>query len=482
MADYIIAPTGSSGGGTLSNPWVTSDLYTATPTTYTPGVVLTTLTANDTLYFRGGTYTITGPTNRLAPLIVPVNSGANGSPITLRPYQGESVTIEYGTVGGPIFGVEPTSVNGAANNYIRFQGFTVQPAAGTNSGPAFRLAGTGSEIGYCKLIGNYVATSDNHPGIRTEQCTSPWIHHNEIVGYQGDSANSVAIELYTTQLATTEDNYFHDNYGGISDKDCGGFLAGNQNTYRRNWIANHNTNGTGIGPGFFGNNNVGPTKTFATYYIYDNVIQNNGGWNLGSLNIGSQVFNNLVIQGTNGGAMTAFYGKSGSGGDAQISAWNNILLTTIATSSGFYDDSSAFPGSGSTAPLLYYDYNVYNVLPQYTFTNGTFTLAQLRANAPPFETNAKQDTAANIFVDQVSYVLKGIYPTAGRFGDMVGPRNGSPVGPSNIPAPNSVFQIMNSSRYGPQAMPLSQATAISGPPYEKLTAGTTKSVSPGRGW
>src|SRR6266536_6672504 len=95
MANYYVSSAAGSGGsGTLVDPWKLGDLLTGI---FTPGVALTTLTAGDTLNFRGGTYTITDTADNSGnvhlPYIRPTSSGTALAPITLRTYPGESVTI-----------------------------------------------------------------------------------------------------------------------------------------------------------------------------------------------------------------------------------------------------------------------------------------------------------------------------------------------------------------------------------------------------
>ena len=60
------------------------------------------------------------------------------------------------------------------------------------SSPGFRLVGERNEVGYCRVIGNHVNTTDNHPGIRVDSSHNCSIHHNDISKYQGNSDNSNA--------------------------------------------------------------------------------------------------------------------------------------------------------------------------------------------------------------------------------------------------------------------------------------------------
>ena len=80
---YVNKATGNdSNPGSLENPWET--IYKAN----------TTLTAGDTVYIRGGTYTVgsyEGSTDTRG--IQPANSGTLGNPITYSAYPGETVNL-----------------------------------------------------------------------------------------------------------------------------------------------------------------------------------------------------------------------------------------------------------------------------------------------------------------------------------------------------------------------------------------------------
>ncbi len=485
MASYYVAPNIASGSGTLSSPWGISDLLIGPgggagyPT---PGVALTTPVAGDTLFFRGGDYHFTGSSNNgdnTRQLLSPQVSGTLSQPITFQAYPGETVNIYEDNGTQPVLGTELPTVD-----YVRFIGLTVFMTPNDYHGPGIRLSGVGNEVGYCEVVGTFVNIGDNHDGIRIDYSTNAWIHHNDVHGVQGTHYNSAGIKIYHSVLSIIEDNYIHDCYAGVFDKDADVFLGdyAEKTTYRRNWITNNF-----LLP-WIGNLN---TTVVGIYYIYDNVIDNySNRTDMGTIRINDfvdapanqcQIYNNLFRSSTPG--QEIFDAKN----SVQQNIWNNISICGGISFIAFHENYTQFAPSGVTAPLTYLDYNVYDGTPSYQFgvftTPTTFTIAQMRAQQ--FEVNSRIDSATNIFVDQVSYALKTSpvnYTVAGRFGDMVGPRNGSPVGPSNTPMSNSVAQIINVNKYGPSAQQFSQTTAISGPPYEKLTAGTTKSVYPGRGW
>ncbi len=484
MADYYVAPIGANGSGTVDDPWGIPDLFTASGSAITYRAAMTTLQPGDTLFFRGGTYNISGPVGT-QPLISPTHSGTAVNPITLRPYPGESVMVIETPGASPVFGTLQSSIVVNNPSYIRFLGFSISTPndPGGLSGSGFHMGGVGNEIAYCDFLGHYVNTNDNHPGIRVDYSDAIWIHHNtihDVISNQALSGNGSGIEMYYSNNCIIEDNYFYNCDYSVYDKITGFQAApissGSHNTFRRNWGI-FNTRG------YEGNGYLPVT----TNYIYDNVFDGpTFPVDIGMYSIGSQVYNNLFRM-TSTGQVVMCTGNDALGTQSYLSQiWNNISIHGgSAISLALWLRDQTFPSSADTRPYDIVDYNVYDGTPSYFLkisgSAQTISLATMRSTYS-YETHAIQDTATNIFVDQVSYVLKGVYPTAGRFGDMVGPRTSSPVGPFNVASPNSVSQIINSSRYGPQAMPLSQATAISGPPYEKLTAGTTKSVSPGRGW
>ncbi len=448
MASYYVAPILSHGAGTLANPWGVPDLVTiGTPTR--PGVALSTPVAGDTLYFRGGTYSISGDgVNYTTQMIGPTHSGTASQPITLRPYPGEAVNLVCTAGRQPTCGTSFPVIN-----YVRFLGLSVDPGPGIASPPippvAFYISGTGNEVGYCEVIGRYAASIDNHDGIRIDFATNAWIHHNNIHDITGNSHNSAGIKMYADIATIVEDNYIHACNSAMYDKDAGTTDYSNQTVCRRNFFTN-----TSDLP-FVGQVN---SSHIGIEYIYDNVMDggtSNGlGLWLNSVNTSPanqcQVYNNL-FRGIAGSAPRVISGYQG----VQQNVWNNISLSGGVAVTGFYEYYTAFTPSGPSAPLAFMDYNVYDGAPTYKFgqfsTPSSFTLTQFQGQG--FEINAHVTAATNIFVDQVAYVLKGIYPTAGRYGDMVGPRSSSPVGRTNNYQPNSVASILNTARYGPAAIP-----------------------------
>lgn len=470
MATYYVAPITTAGLGTLANPWGIPDLLVA-GSPYTQGVALTTLQPGDTLYFRGGTYSIGGyPTPSQStqytnyPLLNPTHSGTAGNSITLQAYPGESVIINDPVISPDGYGAQP--VFGCLTptvHYIRFIGFTIN----CGSAPAFYLVnGTHCEVGYCKVIGVDLGNSftDNHDGIRVQSADSTWIHHCEISNVKaGTQHNSAGLKVYSTTNLLFEDNYVHDNVVGAFDKDATASV--NNDVYRRNWLTNNSYNQ------FLGINNPGT----ATYQIYDNVIDGGIHCVVGHpvtspLTTNNQIYNNLIRTSESNASVgaTGLVSLNNDGGASTLdNVWNNITIGGGGTIQAYRNSAATFAAG---VQLNYMDYNFYDGASIYDFAyyslpQVTYSLAQFQALG--LETHSAQDAVANIFVDQAEYVLQSAYQTAGRYGDKVGPRY-------------AVARILDTGRYGPNAI---TAGGSGSPPYSEppgsLIEGPTKQVATG---
>jgi hypothetical protein len=494
MATYYASNSGSSGAGTLGSPWGIPDLFTANPSnttssSYVAGVALTTLAAGDTLYFMGGTYSLTGDGytgDYYVPMIAPTVNGTAGNPITFQSYPGQ---IAYFTVTNttsqPVFGTSYPN----ATNYIRFIALKVEMPPWNNttqlgSAAAFYVQGNDAtsgglynEIGYCEVVGTDAGTlTDNHDGIRLNSTDGAWIHHCYIHGVtasgtSGSSgANSSGIKLYSNINTLIEDNEITDCASGVHDKQPGypfSSATPSNTTYRRNWFYGN------VLYNFLGINNPG----VSSYFIYDNVFDELGitiatpgvGTNQ-SLN--SQVYNNLLRGLTSG--YPAFYDSASESYLDNI--WNNVVFNNGSAIVSYECDYQAFSEGTSTSPIANMDYNFYDLAPTYTFGNdiSALTIFSFNGSSPTiqsegFEVHSAVESQTTIYVDTTSYVLQTAYQaaglvitlvgagngtaTTGTTGGNVGPRSSSPVGPSNIPRSNSVAQIINTGRYGPAGMP-----------------------------
>ena len=195
---YYVSPSTTSGSGTLSNPFGLTQLLNTTTTPVSQGPALKILKPGDTLYFLGGTYTVSGSTSAnywWTQLISPTVSGTASEPITLAAYPGATVNFVMSAGAQPLFGTTTPTLN-----YVRFLGFTIQPLSTYGGGgevaDAFSISGTGNEVGYCTIIGQYQDVTDNYQGIWLTGADSTWIHNNDIYGFTGPSQNDSGIKLY----------------------------------------------------------------------------------------------------------------------------------------------------------------------------------------------------------------------------------------------------------------------------------------------
>jgi hypothetical protein len=464
---YLICPKPTSGAGTKDDPFGLPDLLNTTTSPVAPGRALTILRPGDTLYFLGGEYHIRGSTNpgdHANQLIGPTVSGTASQPITFAAYPGQAVLMFLDAGSQALFGtVTPTL------NYVRFLGFTIEPTSTITSGSLlevakpFDISGTGCEVAYNEIIGQYAATPDNHEAIEVISANAAWIHHNYIHGFTGLSGNSDGIKVYYTSNAIFEDNYVTGCTAGVVDK---GWTATptytyNHNTWRRNWVVNNSLNQ------FIGNNQT----TNAQYYIYDNVFDGIQPMNLNSLQVGDQIYNNLLrnLPSAPGGQMLINNNVlmmadtiGGPGRVYQTQIWNNVMLQggtvgmrarrrldrvvrgkNVMLEGGtvgieVYHSYDLYVRRGSTAPFAYSDYNVYDGAPGWDFPNGTFDLSQFRRQG--FETHSSvvsRDSTLYPNIASGDYTLAAAYQTAGRYRDPVGPRY-------------SINEIMNPGRYGPR--------------------------------
>ncbi|MDA8018773.1 MAG: right-handed parallel beta-helix repeat-containing protein [Thermoanaerobaculia bacterium] len=408
---FYIEPNAGSGSGTFEDPFGVDDL--PDPDVAWCGLdspALEALHPGDVLYFRQGAYqlaTCPPPNVWSIPYLRPARSGTAEAPITLRSYPGERVELVRASGGQPTIGDDSW-------DFIRILGFVIGPKV------PLRVSGDDGEIAFNEIVGEFVATSDNHDGMRIEGSNRIWIHHNIVRGVDGHHVNSAGIKLYRVTDALIEDNWIYDNRAGVFDKD-----SGVRNTYRRNWFGgNHAAE-------FYGNNQ----GLDSTIYFYENVVD--GVIELHHLMDGSEVHDNLV-RGVN--SLTGAW--AGEVWNSYV--WNNVVLATEGTEiTAYYERQHEFVDSGPRPHLQYVDFNVYNLPPKYDFGEYTanrtiFTLADIRALG--FELDAQIVTGADeIYVDQQSYVLLTPWLTAGRYGDPIGP--------------DDVATILDASRYGPESCP-----------------------------
>jgi hypothetical protein len=121
------APVGNdSNSGSATAPWATA------------AKAASTLTAGQTVYFRGGTYAISGP-------VRPLNSGSESSRITYAGYPGESAVFDS-SVNWKLINTDTFDLTYAGSRYNRFQNLTIR-----DGGRGFNLFQNNEVIG-CRIL------------------------------------------------------------------------------------------------------------------------------------------------------------------------------------------------------------------------------------------------------------------------------------------------------------------------------------------
>lgn len=369
----------------------------------------TILKAGDTALVKEGTYSVGASANWAVPAVNPAHSGTKDNPIRLKACAGHRVMIT--TSGGQ------AAIGSNSRDYIVWEGFAIDMADRAKG--ILIMGAKGCSVGYCEVVGNYVATTDNHDGIRVERAPDCRIHHCIIRDVKGNSLNSTGIKVYSkgARNVVIEDNYIHDNTAGVFDKDFGV-----RNTYRRNYFTRNRTQ-------FYGNNQGGP----ALYYIYDNIFD--GKIELHAGNTGTEIHDNLLRCAQLTGAW--------AGGVTKVRIWNNIVISNASSIMACQIKKQQL-----SVALAYMDHNIYDAEPRYDFGEYTakrrrLSLKQIQSEG--FEKNSHiVSSALAVFENDKSHKLLPRWKTAGRYGD--------PVGPENIAL------ILDESRYGPLAAIRLQAT------------------------
>ncbi len=234
MAVYYVATTGSNGNsGAIGSPWLTIAYAVAQ------------LSAGDTLFIRGGTYT--GSSNVIDSAVNTVPSGTSGSRITIGGYPGETVTIT------PPDGQQAIRLTVGAPAYLTVQDLTLDGINGTdipaNGAPDLIFLSTGAHHNIFQRLdvqrssANGFGFSSQNGEANYNQILNCLIHDNGRLDF-GNTGYGIYLKTSVNVIAGNE--IFGNNGYGIQHNPAATF--GNDNIIRANRIHDNAVHGTiGVG-------------------------------------------------------------------------------------------------------------------------------------------------------------------------------------------------------------------------------------------
>lgn len=277
---FYVSPDGDDNNpGTLESPWETI------------GMAARTITAGDTVYVRGGTY---------SERVVPENSGTSQEAMVVyMAYSGESPVIDGtgvsipGDMGGLV------EVSGLA--YIVFDGFTVRNAGTADNHCGILLDGSSSVT-----VRNCYTFNTVSSGIGVWDCSMVTLDNNEVELACNDGEQE-CITVAGTDNFTVNSNHVHDSGPGsiggegidIKDGSSDGTVCGNEV---------HDINRIGIYIDAW-------DKRTDLISVYGNVVYDTAddGFALaseaGGLLTGISIYNNIAYGNANSGISVASWGE-----------------------------------------------------------------------------------------------------------------------------------------------------------------------------
>lgn len=230
-----------------------------TPTSMSTALV--NAVAGDTIYLRGGTYTLPASPEKcngtgLTSVYVPENSGTAGLPITFQAYETETVFFDNSANIG--VGCDVAAYGAWGNNYIIWDGINTN-AITNKQGRAVTIHNSNNiTLKNAELKG--VTADSNNSTLRIEDSTNITIQNNKMWNVYGtsDTTNPSAIELYDSSKILIDHNDLYNCQNGI-------YVKHNvQNiVIRFNYIANISNVGVRINPKW---------PYMANVEIYQNII------------------------------------------------------------------------------------------------------------------------------------------------------------------------------------------------------------------
>ncbi len=358
------------------------------------GTAMTNAVAGDTVYFRGGTYSITGPRTPYNGLLQPSNNGTQSNPIVFQAYPGEIPVISINCTSPDN---QCVAIGTNARNYITWDGFTLTTSNNKTAG--IFIGGESWSTGAVFKNSTVIAGSlpvpytDNFDITRMEKTSYAFYINNKVGGLRTASPgdNNAALKMYHNDHATIENNEFFDSPMGISAKSDLDYSTIRNNYFHGNYEDFRTNIFTGIisfyDPACPSNriyNNVFANTRFMAidvqadgddvalandWRIYNNTIYaptSSWAMYLGKIS-NLVVYNNIIVTGSNGQMTTVRSGSTvleadhnlyGAGVPFQIKL-NRYSGASIFSSFSAWTSSGALvnggnPGAGSlvSAPMF----------------------------------------------------------------------------------------------------------------------------------
>lgn len=401
--------------GTESLPWRT--LQKAAQATLSPG---------DTVFVKGGTYSVTSGGSWSKAAITPKNSGEPGKPITFKSLPEHAAIIDGGVMRGQSGYGDTQALIGSSTSYVVIDGFIVRNAFAKGilvMGPS-----KGVTIQNNIVSGiSHTHPTDNTDGIRVEETGEAIIRNNLIFNVHNGTTthNAAGIKLYSVSNSTIENNEAYDAGSGIFDKHAG----------RNNVIRNNYTHDVGSGiryvaaDGYIagGNHIYGNVITRATDAIHLDAIDT-------LFDDTVYVYNNVMAE----------YSQIGLRIPRQsahvVNAYNNIFYRTGSVGTGdivTYDDP---PNT-----ILNSDYNIFVTSPQIQIgryvTNRNVSLDQWNS-ITTYDGNSQVGSVS--FVDPANDNFKLAPGSFGiGFGRVGGVPSGAIIDAGAYTTPNTIVGIID---------------------------------------
>ncbi len=338
--DYYVSPKGTAAWAQCISPDVTCSAVTG----------MNNAKAGDTVYFRGGTYNLTGdPSNSTYTgvstyqgRLQPVNSGTNTAPIVFVAYPGEIPVLDVDWYPTARLG-RALGTNG--RDFIIFDGFKIISEGGQRPGGIVISDKDGAGISEycivrnCNISGGTfgpnvdgVYWGDNVEGVRIEKAKHITIMNNTIhnfVEHVSNGHNTSATKSYSTAYITYANNEIYNNSNGIYIKGFGNAnVTVESNYFHDNYIALTYATKSGNDPDLTVFNNVFHDMQLAaigddpdTAYVANNI----------------HIYNNTFVNANAGSVPTVISTYSDAAAGAV--AYNNIffnenVVTTLSTRKG----------------------------------------------------------------------------------------------------------------------------------------------------